>query len=38
LPDRVGGMTRLRTLDLGHNRLTEVPETLGEIEGLSDFL
>lgn len=25
-------------LDLGHNKLTRVPESLADIEGLSDFL
>lgn len=35
---RVGGMRHLRMLDLGHNELTQLPESLGEITGLSDFL
>lgn len=35
---RVGDMKSLRTLDLGHNELTQLPETLGEITGLSGFL
>jgi hypothetical protein len=25
-------------LDLGHNELTEVPDALGELDGLTDFL
>ena len=25
-------------LDLGHNQLTRVPEALGDLEGLTDFL
>src|SRR5208282_5344010 len=35
---RIGGLKLLRMLDLGHNRLARVPESLGEIEGLADFL
>ena len=36
--ERVGDFSKLRTLDLGHNRLRELPITLGRLEGLSDFL
>lgn len=35
---RIGGLRRLRMLDLGHNQLTDVPRELGEVEGLRDFL
>ena len=34
----IGRLKRLRMLDLGHNRLTSVPDALGDLEGLSDFL
>jgi Leucine-rich repeat (LRR) protein len=36
--ERVGDLSRLRMLDLGHNDLTQMPESLGNIAGLSDFL
>ena len=31
-------MKNLRMRDLGHNELSQLPESLGEIVGLSDFL
>ena len=34
----VGNLSKLRMLDLGHNRLRELPISLGRLEGLSDFL
>ena len=34
----VGDLSKLRMLDLGHNRLHELPPGLGRLEGLSDFL
>lgn len=36
--DRIGCMRTLRMLDLGHNLLTTVPDALGDLEALSDFL
>jgi Leucine-rich repeat (LRR) protein len=36
--ERVGNLKRLRTLDLGHNRLTQAPDSLGDLDGLADFL
>jgi Leucine-rich repeat (LRR) protein len=36
--ERVGDLSELRMLDLGHNRLRELPISLGRLEGLSDFL
>lgn len=36
--DRVGDLGKLRMLDLGHNRLRELPIGLGRLEALSDFL
>jgi hypothetical protein len=38
ISERIGGLKRLRMLDLGHNVLTAVPETLADLDGLSDFL
>jgi Leucine-rich repeat (LRR) protein len=38
LPAQIGRLRRLRMLDVGHNQLTAVPEELGDLEGLSDFL
>ena len=35
---QVSLLRRLRMLDLGHNFLAAVPEALGELEGLTDFL
>ena len=35
---QIGRMRALRMLDLGHNSLTAVPDALGELEALSDFL
>ncbi len=34
---RIGALKQLRILDLGHNLLSAVPETLGELSGLTDF-
>src|SRR5262245_31060515 len=36
--DRIGNLRNLRMLDLGHNRLRCLPDSIGDIEGLSDFL
>ena len=38
ISEQIRNLSRLRTLDLGHNQLTLLPESLGEITGLSDFL
>ena len=35
---QIGRLRRLRMLDLGHNLLTMVPDSLGDLKGLSDFL
>jgi len=35
---RIAGLKKLRMLDLGHNLLSAVPETMGELSGLTDFL
>jgi Leucine-rich repeat (LRR) protein len=35
---RLGALGSLRTLDLGHNLLFELPEEIGNLAGLSDFL
>lgn len=35
---KIGPLKRLRMLDLGHNALQSVPESLGDLEALSDFL
>jgi hypothetical protein len=34
----ISRLKRLRMLDLGHNALASVPESLGDLENLSDFL
>jgi Leucine-rich repeat (LRR) protein len=36
--ERLGQLRSLRMLDLGHNQLSTIPETIGEIVGLSDYL
>jgi Leucine-rich repeat (LRR) protein len=38
ISERIRNLSSLRTLDLGHNQITWLPESLGEITGLSDFL
>ncbi|WP_317987136.1 hypothetical protein [Streptomyces kanamyceticus] len=38
LSPEIGRLTRLRTLDLGHNALVAVPEELGKLSELTDFL
>jgi Leucine-rich repeat (LRR) protein len=35
---RIGCLKRLRMLDLGHNQLTAVPDSLGDLDGCTDFL
>lgn len=35
---RIAQLQRLRTLDLGHNQLVELPESLGDLTGLCGFL
>jgi len=35
---RIGCLKNLRMLDLGHNALSQVPDALAELEGLTDFL
>ena len=35
---QIGRLKKVRMLDLGHNELTEVPDALGELDGLTDFL
>jgi hypothetical protein len=36
--EQIGCLRKLRMLDLGHNQLTRVPDALGDLEGLTDFL
>jgi Leucine-rich repeat (LRR) protein len=36
--EQIGRLKRLRMLDLGHNQLTWLPESLADIDGLTDFL
>jgi Leucine-rich repeat (LRR) protein len=38
ISDQIGCLKNLRMLDLGHNRLTCVPNALGDLDGLTDFL
>jgi Leucine-rich repeat (LRR) protein len=38
LSEHIARLTRLRMLDLGHNRLTRVPDAIGDLESLTDFL
>ncbi len=35
---KIGDLKKLRMLDLGHNQLTSVPDTLAGLDSLSDFL
>jgi len=36
--EQIGCLKNLRVLDLGHNHLTSVPDALGDLDGLTDFL
>src|SRR5205814_9759810 len=38
ISDRLGGLKRLRMLDVGHNQLTRVPDSIGDLDELTDFL
>jgi Leucine-rich repeat (LRR) protein len=38
LSERIGGLKKLRMLDLGHNKLARVPDTLAGLDCLADFL
>jgi Leucine-rich repeat (LRR) protein len=38
ISEQIGVLKRLRMLDLGHNQIACVPEALGDLEGLTDFL
>jgi Leucine-rich repeat (LRR) protein len=38
LSGRIGGLQKLRMLDLGHNKLAHLPDALGDLGGLTDFL
>jgi hypothetical protein len=35
--ERIARLVQLRMLDLGHNRLTRLPDSLDNLEGLTDF-
>jgi hypothetical protein len=36
--DQIGRLQKLRMLDLGHNRMTRLPDTLSDLDSLTDFL
>src|SRR5215469_7794404 len=38
ISEKLGRLRHLRTLDLGHNQLASLPESLGDLTELSDFL
>jgi hypothetical protein len=38
ISERVGDLRKLRMLDLGHNKLRQIPPSLGHLDQLSDFL
>ena len=38
MSEQIGRLKNLRMLDLGHNQLTSVPDALGDLDGLTDFL
>ena len=38
ISDGLAKLKRLRMLDLGHNALASLPEAIGELDGLTDFL
>jgi Leucine-rich repeat (LRR) protein len=35
---RIGALKKLRMVDLGHNQLTHLPDTIGDLDRLTDFL
>ncbi len=35
--EQIGRLVQLRMLDFGHNRSTRLPDSLGNLEGLTDF-
>jgi Leucine-rich repeat (LRR) protein len=35
---QIGTLKKLRMLDLGHNQLAHLPDALGDLDGLTDFL
>jgi hypothetical protein len=37
LSPRIGTLTNLRMLDLGHNKLVSVPDAIGDLTNLTDF-
>lgn len=38
ISDQIGSFKKLRMLDLGHNKLTSLPDSLADLTGLTDFL
>jgi Leucine-rich repeat (LRR) protein len=38
ISSRIGRLKTLRMLDLGHNKLAQVPDDLADLDGLTDFL
>jgi hypothetical protein len=38
ISEQIGRLKHLRMLDLGHNALTSVPESLADLDSLSDLL
>lgn len=38
LSDRIGELRKLQMLDLGHNKLRRLPQSLGDLDALTDFL
>ncbi|MEK4882931.1 leucine-rich repeat domain-containing protein [Paenibacillus sp. FSL R5-0908] len=38
LSENIGRLVHLRMLDLGHNRLKVLPESIGGLQGLDSFL
>lgn len=38
ISDKIGQLTALRLIDLGHNQIKEIPITIGNLQNLDSFI